>query len=135
MKCVLVIDAALPLGLVANTAAVLAMSVANTVEDIIGDDVRDGDGGLHRGITRLPIPLLRGDADSIRALRHRLQQSETNELYWVDFCDVAQKATRYDRYRRQLADTAESDLTYLGIALCGPDKPVKRLTGSLPLLR
>ena len=61
MKCVMVIDEELPLGLIANTAAVLAMSIGDKIKGIIGDDVRDGDGQLHRGITNLPIPLLKGN--------------------------------------------------------------------------
>ena len=35
-----------------------------------------------------------------------------------------------------IANTAaEADLSYFGVALCGPKKKVNKLTGSLPLLR
>ena len=36
---------------------------------------------------------------------------------------------------KKMADTPESGLQYLGLALCGPERQVNRLTGSLPLLR
>lgn len=61
MKCVMMIDHTLPAGLIANTAAVLAMSIGNRIEAIIGDDVFDADGICHRGITHIGIPVLKGE--------------------------------------------------------------------------
>lgn len=58
MKCVMIIDEELPLGLIANTSAVLALSIGENVEGIIGEDVTDKDGHVHRGITKLSIPYL-----------------------------------------------------------------------------
>jgi len=135
MKCVMVIDQNLQLGMIANTAAVLAISIGKEVEGIVGEDIIDRDGILHRGITNANIPILRGDAEIIRALRTRLSQNGHGELYYVDFCDVAQKCKDYADYTALLAATPADELNYLGIAICGPDKQVNSLTGSLGLLR
>jgi hypothetical protein len=135
MKCVMIITEDLPLGLIANTAAVLAMSIGDKIKGIIGTDVYDGDGELHRGITGLPIPLLRGNSESIRATRRALLETDQPDLYFVDFCDVAQKCKTYDDYISRMSRQREEELKYLGLAICGPDKLVKSLTGNMGLLR
>lgn len=135
MKCVMVIDANLPLGLLANTAAVLAISIGHKVEGIVGADVLDADGTLHKGITEAVIPLLKGDSGLIRSLRSKLLSMPDKMLYSVDFCDAAQKSKHYADYQARMAVTSEADLQYLGIAIYGEDKDVNKLTGNIGLLR
>jgi hypothetical protein len=135
MKCVMVVDANLPLGLLANTVAVLAVSIGDKVDGIVGDDVVDRDGTLHKGITEAVIPLLKGDSVLIRSLRARLLTMPEKKLYFVDFCDAAQQSKQYTDYQVRMAETPEADLQYLGIAIYGEDKDVNKLTGSIGLLR
>ena len=66
-KCVMVIDEQLPLGIIANTAAVM----------VVGEDVRDESGHTHLGIIEFPVPILRG---SPRASR-RCVRSSTNRIF------------------------------------------------------
>ncbi len=40
----------------------------------------------------------------------------------VDFSDLAQGCKTYDEFISKMADTPESALEYLGIALCGAKK-------------
>ncbi len=135
MKCVMVVDAGLPLGLLANTVAVLAISIGDRVKGIVGEDVRDLDGTLHAGITEAIVPLLKGDSALIKGLREKLLAIPENSLYYVDFCDAAQESKRYEDYSDRLAQTPADELRYLGIAIYGPDKDVNKLTGSIGLLR
>jgi hypothetical protein len=135
MKCVMIIDQNLPVGLIANTAAVLALTIGHRIEGIIGEDVRDGDDQVHAGITQLPIPLLKGDSDLIRSIRERLSEMDSEQVFFVDFCDVAQKSKAYANYKANLEQTPADQLTYLGIAICGPKKQVNGLTGHIGLLR
>jgi hypothetical protein len=135
MKCVMIINEKLPRGLIANTSAVLALSIGDKIKGIVGEDVTDQDGQLHRGITQLSIPLLKGDSDSIRAIRSRLLENGSEDIFFVDFCDVAQKSRTYDEYRSKLNRTPADQLNYLGIAIYGPVEKVNRLTGSIGLLR
>lgn len=134
-KCVMVIDESLPVGVIANTAAIMGMSLGKALPELIGDDVRDAAGGKHRGIIELPVPVLRGSAQSIRALRERLGEPEFSELTAVDFSDLAQGCGTYEEFVEKMSTAPEDKLNYLGIALCGDKKKVNRLTGSLPLLR
>lgn len=135
MKCVIVIDQNLPLGLIANTAAVLAISIGKQVQDIVGEDVLDGDGTLHAGITRANIPLLKGDSDLIHTLREKLLTMQNSDLFFVDFCDVAQQSKIYEDYKARIQQTPANELKYLGIAIFGPDKDLNSLTGNIGLLR
>lgn len=135
MKCVMVINKDLPLGLIANTAAVLAVTIGNKNHDMIGEDVLDGSGSTHRGITQAVISILSGDSQLISALRQKLNQVGNDELFYVDFCDVAQRSKKYTEYKDNLANTAGERLNYLGIAIYGPNNRVDKLTGNIPLLK
>lgn len=40
-KCVMIIDEALPLGIIANTAAILGITMGMKMPDVVGRDVAD----------------------------------------------------------------------------------------------
>ena len=132
LKCVLVIDEALPIGLAANTATVLSITLGRRIETIVGPDVIDASEQVHTGITWLPIPILKAQADSIKAIR---QQAAINEgLLVVDVSHIAQRERNYQSYTQKIAGFSADELSYLGIALYGDKKVINRLTGNLPLL-
>lgn len=135
MKCVMVIDANLPTGLIANTAAVLALTLGKEIEGIIGPNVVDGSGQKHRGITTTPIPILKGDAVTIKELREKVCSDEFSDLLVVDFSNAAQTTKNYEEYTEKIVSCTANDLEYLGIALYGDKKKVNKLTGSMGLLR
>jgi hypothetical protein len=132
-KCVMVLDEGLPLGLAVNTAGVLALTLGREIDSIIGEDVQDASGRVHRGITTHPIPILKAAHDLIKDIR--LRAGDTDGLLLVDFTDAAQTTTTYDAYTTKIGAMSSDELRYLGIALYGDKKLVNRLTGSLPLLR
>lgn len=134
-KCVIVIDESLPAGIIANTTAILGISLGRLVPEAVGPDVEDASGRLHRGIITLPVPVLKGDRESLRTLREKLYAPDFSDLIVVDFSDVAQGCHVYDDYIQKAGATQESDHNYLGIVLFGNKKKVNKLTGSLPLLR
>lgn len=134
-KCVMVIDAALPLGLIANTAAMLAITIGQRHPEIVGGDVTDGTGNTHAGIGVYPVSMLKGDAALLRELRLRLFDPEFAGLTAVDFSNVAQQINVYEDYTEKISETPEAELAYYGVALFGDKKKVNRLTGMLPLLR
>ena len=130
-KCVLVLDENLPLGLAANTAAILGVTLGKRLPEIVGADVRDGGGKEHLGIVAFPIPVLKSTPERIRALRERIPE----EVTAVDFTELAQGCRTYGEFTGKMAGTPPEELRYLGLGICGPRKAVDRLTGSLPLLR
>jgi hypothetical protein len=134
-KCVMVIDENLPLGIIANTAAVLGITLGQKKPEIVGPDVIDQSSIVHLGIVALPVPILKGNLESIRKLREKLYQSEFNELLVVDFSELAQGCKAYDEFIDKMISVPESDLRYFGIAICGERKKVNKLTGNMSLLR
>jgi hypothetical protein len=132
-KCVLVLDAQLPVGLAVNTAAVLALTLGSRVEALLGPDVRDGSDHAHVGITTLPIPILKADGEKLKRLW--LHARERDDVFVVDFTDVAQTSHVYADYTQKIAALPAEQLHYLGVALYGKKKVVNKLTGNLPLLR
>lgn len=134
-KCVMVIDEALPLGIIANTAGILGMTLGKRVPETVGPDVSDKSGKAHLGIVQIPVPVLKATREKIRAIREQLYEADFADLVVVDFSDVAQGCKVYDEFIDKAAAVEESELTYYGIGICGAKKLVNKLTGNLPLLR
>ncbi|MCM1165690.1 MAG: DUF2000 domain-containing protein [Lachnospiraceae bacterium] len=132
-KCVIVIDESLPLGIIANTAAILGITLGARLPETVGEDVLDGGGRGHMGIIEFPVPILKAPSETLAKLRMALYGSEYADVAAADFTDVAQSCKTYDEFIDRMG--AAEELRYFGIALCGSKKKVNRLTGSLPLLR
>lgn len=134
-KCVLILDRQLPPGLLANTAAILGVTLGKALPQVVGSNVRDGSGNDHLGIIQFPIPVLAAEAEDLKAIRTRLLAPEFSALTVVDFSQLAQSCKTYEAFIQRMAGTPEADLRYLGVAICGDRHTVNRLTGNLPLLR
>lgn len=134
-KCVLVLEEGLPPGLAANAAAILGITLGKEHPHMVGTTVLDHTGNPHRGITTLPIPILKGSSEGMKALRAKLFAPEFQALTVVDFSDLAQSCGSYEDFIAKMAAVPAADLAYLGLAICGPKKAVNQLTGSLPLFR
>src|SRR5690348_3111388 len=96
VKVAIIVDGELPVGLQANTAAVLALTIGwHHLDGMIGPDLLDGSDQRHLGITTIPLPILRATMDSIVELKAK---AEAAGLTVVDFCDAAQTTTTYEAY-------------------------------------
>ncbi|MCR1841397.1 DUF2000 domain-containing protein [Murimonas intestini] len=134
-KCVMVIDESLPLGVIANTAAIMGITLGKEMPGVVGRDVEDMSGREHLGIIEFPVPILKGNPEIIRSIRSKLYEPGYSELTVVDFSDLAQGCRTYEEYEKKLLGVPEDSLQYLGVAICGPKKKVNKLTGSMGLLR
>lgn len=135
LKTVMIVNKDLPLGLIANTTAVLGISLGRLLPDIVGPDILDGGGRIHRGITNKTVPILSGSKEQIKAICDQLLDNQDTEIITIDFSEIAQKCLDYSEYVRYLAAVPTADLYYLGICLYGPAKKVNKLSGNLGLLR
>jgi hypothetical protein len=131
-RWVVVVERDLPAGLAANTAAVLALTLGKTAPDLIGHDADDAQGRSYPGLTTLPLPVLTLDAPGLVDLADAARHSG---LLAGVMTRTAQRAKTYPEYLTQLQNTTTADLDLIGVALLGPNRRVRRLTGSLPLLR
>lgn len=134
-KCVMVIDEGLPLGIIANTAAIMGITLGKRMPEVVGVNVTDQSGNEHLGIIEFPVPILRGSRSVIKQIREKLYQPDFQDLTVVDFSDLAQGCKTYNEFIEKMGHVPESALQYLGVAICGEKKQVNKLTGSMPLLR
>ncbi len=134
-KCIMIIDENLPLGIIANTAAIMGITLGSKIPEIVGRDVIDKTGNTHLGIIKIPVPVLKGSTEIIKSLRKKLYEPYFSDLTVVDFSILAQCCKTYNEFINKMKETSEIDLNYIGIALCGAKNKINKLTGSMPLLR
>lgn len=134
-KCVLIIDSELPVGLIANTACILGITLGYRHSNMIGEDITDASQQSHSGITNVPIPILKGNKEKIKQLLEEIRTKYDGELTVVDFSETAQCCTDYNDYIEKVHANSADDFQYLGIGIYGPMKIINKLTGSMPLLR
>ena len=132
-KCVIIIDEHLPMPLAVNASSVLGVTLGRAIETIVGHDVVDGSGNVHRGFVRMPIPILKAPASLLKDIWQRAHTLP--DVVVVDLTETGQQARTYPDYEDALAQLASDALTYVALALYGPKKPINRLTGNLPLLK
>ena len=131
-KCVMVINAELPLGLIANTAGILGVTLG---KNGAADCWRGCDGSNRQspsGVVGIPVPILSVSKEKLKTIREQLYQPEFSELTVVDFSDIAQSCKNYPEYIEKIANVTEEEITYFGIGIYGPKKRVNKLTGDLP---
>ena len=135
VKCVIVVDRDLPLGLKTNAAAALGMSLGAQVDGLIGPDEIDADGYTHRGITKVNLPILMASAEELRGLHGRVVNAFDPDISVIGFSKLAQGCKSYDLYRERMSGTQTSQLEFSGLCIFGADKKVSGFTGALPVLR
>ncbi|WP_432666681.1 DUF2000 domain-containing protein [Wukongibacter baidiensis] len=135
MKCVMIIDKDLPIGLIANTAAALGISLASETKGLKGKQLKDKDGRSHEGITNIPIPILTLSKEELKNKYDEILEKKDQDFKIIGFNDVAQKSLSYDDYEMKLASSDKNQINYLGLCIYGPKKKVNKLTGSLKMLR
>lgn len=65
-KCVMIIDENLPLGIIANTAAIMGITLGKEMPEVVGANVTDQSGNEHLGIIEFPVPILKGSPEVCR---------------------------------------------------------------------
>lgn len=134
-KCVMIIDEQLPIGLVANTAAILGVTLGKLYPEGIGEDIYDSTGNKHLGIVNFPIPILKTNKEQLQTIRESISQQSDQDVTIIDFSNVAQITNSYEQYRQTLESIAPEKLAYFGICLKGKKKLINKVAGSLPLYR
>jgi hypothetical protein len=133
-KCVIILDESLPLGRLANAAAVLSMSLGKSHPHLVGAHMSDHMGQTRAGITTVAIPVLKGSG-KLNGLREALMKDMPPGLTVIDLIDATAKTRSYEEYTMMVKNTPVPELNYYGIALYGPEKIVNRYAGSLGLLK
>jgi hypothetical protein len=132
-KWVVVIDRALPVGLMVNAAACISAAVGTSMPHLVGPAGVDASGLTHEGLPWTGISVLAADAPALHELRTKAEARDG--LLVLDMPEVAQRSTAYAGYLDRLAETAHEDIAYHAIGIVGPRKKVDKLVGRLGLLR
>ncbi|MDD3139149.1 MAG: DUF2000 domain-containing protein [Lachnospiraceae bacterium] len=135
MKCVMIIEDNLTIGVTANIAGIMGMSLGKFEPEIVGVNAMDGDGLIHKGLIQFPVPILKGSRENLKEIRQKIWEQDFTDLEVIDFSNIAQECMTYNDYIEKLSKTGEKDLSYIGLAICGNKKKVNKLTGNLPLLK
>ena len=77
-----VYDEQLPLGIIANPAADMGITLGKARPAVVGADARDESGHTHLGIIEFPVPILRGSPES------------TLQYFGVAVCGAKKKVNR-----------------------------------------
>ena len=133
-KCVIVINQELGCSPMANTAAVLSLSLGKHFPQLIGEDLRDHVGHRRQGITTVAIAVLKSSESNLGEMREALKSYES-DLTVIDLTADTQSTRSYQEYAGKLKTTPVAQLKYQGVALYGDKKLVNKFTGNLALLR
>ena len=89
-------DGGLPIGLMVNAAACLAVTLGSGVKGIVGEDATDGSGMVHAGLIPTGIAVLKADAEAVKGIRMKAEEQEG--VFVADFTDAAQRPKDYPEY-------------------------------------
>lgn len=134
VRIAIVVNPALPLGLLANTVGAISIGLGARLPHLAGTRLKDGDGRSIDASANRPVPILQADADTLRALTLKASPL-IDDLAVVAFPAFARAVHDFDDYQCVFPTRALDAETIDGIGLAGPTKLVKSLTGSLKLLR
>jgi hypothetical protein len=135
LKIAVILNPDLPVGLIANTAAVVSTGLGAASPGVAGVELTDHTGFCYSTSADRPVPILQATRDALQSLRLKAAETRPDNGYLVVFPAFARKLHSFQDYMAAVpqSDLATEDLD--GIGLLGPSKWIKSLTGSMKLLR
>lgn len=132
-KCVIVVDAALPSGIITNAAACLGFSLGSVLPHEVGPLQLDASGVEHGGLLSIPIPVLASNAEQLHAIVTAAYKADLDHVF--DMSEAAQSSKTQEEYGSKIREIKSEDMRYWAVALYGSRKAVNKLCGSLALYR
>ena len=138
LKLAIILNPDLPVGLIANTAAVISIGLGAAEPRLGAVKLSDRSGFGYRSSADRPVPILQATHTELQSLSKRANKTKNGDdqaSTMVLFPAFARRLHSFSDYMDALpqCDIGEEDLD--GIGLVGPEKWVKSLTGNLKLLR
>jgi hypothetical protein len=134
LRIAVAVDPALPLGLLANTVAVIAAGLGAAAPGIGGVRLTDAAGRAILNRADRPIPVLGADAAALAALLDRAADAPDGACV-VAFPAFARSLHAFADYAETFPARRLSEERLEGVGLVGPSRWVRSLTGALKLLR
>lgn len=133
-RLAIIINPALPTGLIANTAATIGVGLGALAPQLGARQLTDLQGrSIHNSADRA-VPILQAEAATMRdVLMKALPPPDGGFL--VAFPQFARTIHSFSEYQSLFPQKDLAEELIEGIGLAGPDKWVRSLTGHLKLLR
>lgn len=132
-KCVIVVDSTLGLGHAANAVSVIGISLGRSVGGLVGPDMQSRDNINYPGVIYAPLPILLASNEYLQALQEKVLADA--DIHSVPFSSLAQSCKTYQEYEDRISSTDSFGIELVAIGLIGPQRKIKKLTGSLPLFK
>jgi len=133
-RIAIVVDPGLPLGLLANTVATIAVGLGAAEPAFANTSLVDREGRHVKNSADRPVPILQAPSETIRSLLLKAVPPPEGGIV-VPFPAFARSLHAFADYRAQFPTIDLATETIDGLGIAGPSKWVKSLTGSLKLLR
>lgn len=134
LRIAIVVSSALPIGLIANTVATVGIGIGAAVPEFGQTLLTDMRGRVVQTSANRPVPILQATEEAIGVLLLRALPPPEQAIV-VPFPRFARNLHRFEDYLAQFAQRDLEGEIIEGLALAGPEKWVRSLTGSLKLLR
>lgn len=131
-RCIIVVDADLPVGRAANAAAVIALTVGQRHPGLVGAPLVDGSGHAHPGLIPIGIAVLAARQEELSLIR---QKAVLSDCDIVSFPEQGQQTRDYAAFQHAVGQFSTADLRYAGIALIGARKPISKIVANCGLLK
>jgi hypothetical protein len=133
-RLAIVVDPALPPGIVANTVATIGVGIG-AVAPMLGSTLLTDTTGrsIHNSADR-PVPILQATPEIIRGVLLKALPAPEGAFVIV-FPQFARAIHSFAEYQALFPQKDLAVETIEGLGIAGPDKWVRSLTGSLKLLR
>ena len=117
----------------ANRSAVLATGVGARHPEIVGPDLQTADGQCWGTFTNVPMAVLASE-DQTHVFRLTAKADQLGCSLMV-YLSRAQELRSYEAYQASVAKDRFDELDVDGVIIYGPLKAVRKVTGSLALIR
>lgn len=133
-RIAIIVDPSLPLGLLANTVATIAIGLGAAEPAFGGATLIDAAGRSVRNSADRAVPILQAPAEAIRAVLLKALPTPDGGVL-VPFPQFARSLHAFADYQALFPMRDLAAETIDGLGLAGTEHWVKSLTGSLKLLR
>ncbi|KGD85078.1 hypothetical protein C7434_0628 [Pantoea sp. PNA 14-12] len=130
LRCVMILNSALPAGKATNAAAVIALTLGQRHPSLVGEDLEDATTQRYPGLIPVGIPVLGADSAQLSTV---WRQSEQTDCDIVVFPEQGQSTTDYQAFSDTMKTLPAPEWRLLGMAIVGDKKAVRKLTAKLNL--
>lgn len=130
LRCVVILNADLPVGKAANAAAVLSLTLGQRHPHFVGSELVDGNEKAYPGLIPVGIPVLAANNERLVSL---VSQCDERGFDAILFPVEGQMTVDYAAFCAAVRQIPTHELQHLGVGIVGEKKALRKLTSNLKL--